>query len=120
MSEEDYPYKGDEGACAHDKSKVVARAGDWTVLSGEVEVLKQAIQQGPFTIYVQAGHDWTTYLGGILTYKEYSAQRLNHGVNVVGLGYELTTVEEVVKAKYKLKCKMSYSGFCIKNKKRRR
>ena len=85
--------------------------------------MKDQLQQGPFTIYIQANHRcWLDYTGGILSSKDCTYTRLDHAVTVVGLGKEVTTYTTKTPNKYRNKCKRQRNGQCKAgwNQKRRR
>ena len=121
MKASDYPYKGRERDCGHKNSKVVARAGEMKTLSGDIMDLKEAIQDGPFTIAVGAGNNcWFGYDSGILSYRDNCPHYLDHAVTVVGLGTDEVTFDTSTPNLYEYDCRLSLSGRCRKNKIRRR
>eukprot|EP00742_Colponemidia_sp_Colp-10_P000277 GILJ01000312.1.p1 GENE.GILJ01000312.1~~GILJ01000312.1.p1 ORF type:complete len:358 (-),score=74.73 GILJ01000312.1:176-1207(-) len=86
MSESDYPYKGADGTCRFDKSKVAATISSFKQLSkDEKEIAAQLAENGPVSIGINAS--WMQfYFGGISNPILCSPNKLDHGVLIVGFG----------------------------------
>jgi cathepsin L len=94
-SEDSYPYKGKEGKCRFDKTKVVATcSGYMDVKSGDEEALREAVATvGPVSIAIDVTEDkFMLYKDGILVDESCGngENELNHGVLVVGYGTNKT------------------------------
>lgn len=90
-SEEDYPYKGKQGKCKFNKSKVVATcSGFMDVKSGDEEALKEAVgTAGPVSIAIDVTEDkFMLYKDGVFVDETClnGENDLNHGVLIVGYG----------------------------------
>ena len=88
-TEESYPYKGVDDKCSFNKSHVGATVkGVMNITEGSVSDLLHAVATvGPISVAVDASSsDFQFYSSGIYTSKSCSAERLDHGVTVVGYG----------------------------------
>jgi len=89
-------------------------------VSGDIEDIKQKLQEGPMTIAVGAGNNcWYGYRSGILSAEDNCPTGLDHAVVVVGLGVESTEHTVTTPDVYKTKCKRSMTGFCKKGRDRK-
>ena len=121
MTDEDYPYTARDEDCKHVDSEAVVRSGNMLSLSGDIQDLKEELQNGPFTIAVAAGNScWFGYEGGIISYRDNCPVWLDHAVVVVGLGSEETTFVNQTPDLYEYKCRISFTGLCSRNRIRRR
>lgn len=90
-TEVDYPYKGMDGQCKYDKSKVAVNIGGCVAVTARDEdALKEAVaMQGPISVAIDANHpSFQSYQGGIYDEENCSTTLLDHGVLVVGYGTE--------------------------------
>jgi cathepsin L len=88
-SEADYPYKGKNGHCAYDASKIVTKVTGFTdIPEGDEDALKSAIAtQGPISVAIDASHmSFQFYHTGVYNERRCSSTRLDHGVLAVGYG----------------------------------
>lgn len=86
--EADYPYKAVQETCKADDSKIKAKISKFTNVKQNSEAnLKQAVAQQPVSIAVQADEPvWQFYSKGVVTSN--CGQKVDHGVLVVGYGFE--------------------------------
>ncbi|XP_057788454.1 cysteine protease RD19A-like [Salvia miltiorrhiza] len=86
MREEDYPYTGtDRGTCKFDKSKVVAKVANFSVVSlDEDQIAANLVKNGPLAVAINAVF-MQTYVGGV-SCPYICSKRLDHGVLLVGYG----------------------------------
>merc|ERR1719435_539011 len=88
-SEADYPYKGKNGKCQYDASKIVTKVTGFTdVPEGDEDALKSALAtQGPISVAIDASHmSFQFYHTGVYNERRCSSTRLDHGVLAVGYG----------------------------------
>jgi len=88
MSNEDYPYTGEDGTCQFKASEVVAKISTWkyaTLTWSESEVQNSLVNWGPLSICVEADA-WQDYQSGIMTADECCGLfcQLDHCVQLVG------------------------------------
>ncbi|RVE49205.1 hypothetical protein evm_006097 [Chilo suppressalis] len=97
MREVDYPYKSQEGKCAHDESKVAVNVTGCTQYIDKTEdELKQILANvGPLAIAV-VGNTFNCYTNGIHEC-DTSGDEINHAVLLVGYGEENGTPYWIVK-----------------------
>eukprot|EP00698_Gefionella_okellyi_P007206 TRINITY_DN1749_c0_g1_i1.p1 TRINITY_DN1749_c0_g1~~TRINITY_DN1749_c0_g1_i1.p1 ORF type:complete len:347 (-),score=75.53 TRINITY_DN1749_c0_g1_i1:61-1080(-) len=81
-----YPYKGVDGSCMFDSTKVVAKISNYTCLpTDEDQIAAYVAQNGPVSIALNAG--WLQfYIGGISNPLLCDAKTLDHAVLIVGYG----------------------------------
>lgn len=85
-SEQDYPYKGVDGQCHFDSSKIAASFSNWTMVSSnEDEMASYLVEHGPLAIAADANM-WQFYMGGVFTLP--CGKTLNHGIMIVGYGHQ--------------------------------
>ncbi|PPD99111.1 hypothetical protein GOBAR_DD03840 [Gossypium barbadense] len=86
MREEDYPYTGtDRGTCKFDKSKIVAKVANFSVVSlDEDQIAANLVKNGPLAVAINAVF-MQTYIGGV-SCPYICSKRLDHGVLLVGYG----------------------------------
>ncbi|KAH1099067.1 hypothetical protein J1N35_015988 [Gossypium stocksii] len=86
MREEDYPYTGtDRGTCKFDKSKIVAKVANFSVVSlDEDQIAANLVRNGPLAVAINAVF-MQTYIGGV-SCPYICSKRLDHGVLLVGYG----------------------------------
>jgi cathepsin F len=86
MREEDYPYTGkDHGTCKVDKSKIVTKVANFSVVSlDEDQIAANLVKNGPLAVAINAVF-MQTYIGGV-SCPYICSKRLNHGVLLVGYG----------------------------------
>ncbi|XP_047942402.1 cysteine protease RD19A [Salvia hispanica] len=86
MREEDYPYTGtDRGTCKFEKSKVVAKVANFSVVSlDEDQIAANLVKNGPLAVAINAVF-MQTYVGGV-SCPYICSKRLDHGVLLVGYG----------------------------------
>ncbi|KAL9234706.1 hypothetical protein vseg_009544 [Gypsophila vaccaria] len=84
--EEDYPYTGnDHGTCKFDKSKIAAKASNFSVIStDEDQIAANLVKHGPLAIAINAAY-MQTYMHGV-SCPYICTRRLDHGVLLVGYG----------------------------------
>jgi len=85
-AEASYPYTGEDGTCAYDKSEVVAQITGWgyaTQSGNETEMQANSFVHGPLSICVDA-ETWQTYTSGVITSD--CSNSLDHCVQIVGWG----------------------------------
>jgi len=91
-SEESYPYLGtDDGPCHYDpKFNSANDTGFVDIPSGKERALMKAVAAvGPVSIAIDASHEsFQFYESGIYNEKECSSEDLDHGVLVVGYGFQ--------------------------------
>ncbi|XP_051549965.1 procathepsin L-like [Myxocyprinus asiaticus] len=91
-SEESYPYLAMDGQpCRYDPSYSAANdTGFVDIPRGKEHALMKAVAAiGPIAVAIDAGHEsFQFYQSGIYYEKECSSEELDHGVLVVGYGYE--------------------------------
>uniref|UniRef100_A0A4W4E3F4 Cathepsin La n=1 Tax=Electrophorus electricus TaxID=8005 RepID=A0A4W4E3F4_ELEEL len=100
-SEESYPYVGtDDQPCHYDPKYSVANdTGFVDIASGKEHALMKAVAAvGPVSVAIDAGHEsFQFYQSGIYYEKDCSSEDLDHGVLLVGYGFE---GEDAVGKKY--------------------
>ncbi|XP_031495350.1 probable cysteine protease RD19B [Nymphaea colorata] len=83
--EEDYPYRGIEGACKFDKSKVAAKMANFSIVStDEDQIAAHLVKHGPLSVAINSKF-MQSYVGGV-SCPLICSKRLNHGVLLVGYG----------------------------------
>lgn len=102
-SESSYPYNATQGVCSYNPRKVVTHiSSQVNITTDDVDTLKRAVSHvGPISVAIQVNMCWQFYSGGIFnatgTYGPTTCtgsvcssdvQDLNHGVLLVGLGFE--------------------------------
>ena len=87
-SEEEYPYTGEEGQC-QDCKNVVNITSFQDITSNNEKALKRVVSQQPVSVAIQANtRSFQMYSSGI--YSDLSCgNQLDHGVLIVGYGYDL-------------------------------
>ncbi|KAH7437364.1 hypothetical protein KP509_05G067800 [Ceratopteris richardii] len=84
--EADYPYKGVEGTCKFDPSKVAAKVSNFsTIVIDEAQIAANLVKNGPLAIGLNAAF-MQTYIGGVSCPYICSKRRIDHGVLLVGYG----------------------------------
>jgi C1A family cysteine protease len=98
-TEKDYPYRsgqsGDDGPCTYSSSKVAAKMTNWTYAvtpcftgcknQDETTLAANIAKTGPASICVNAGDNWQSYTGGILSKNcPSNYPSLDHCVHLVG------------------------------------
>lgn len=87
-------------------------------ITTDIEDAKIKLQEGPLTIGVRSNDKcWDYYESGIISTSDGCNQDkwLDHCVAIVGLGSETYEKETKLPDVVEYKCKISYSGFCKKN-----
>lgn len=92
MSEAAYAYKGNDGTCKFDKSKIVASfTSEHTIKEGDEAELQDSLANvGPVAVAIDASHlSFQFYSSGIYVEKSCKTANadLDHGVLAVGYGY---------------------------------
>ncbi|XP_073489423.1 procathepsin L-like [Aquarana catesbeiana] len=91
-SEESYPYTAkDEQDCKYDPAnKAATDTGFMKIASGDEKALKKAVASvGPISVGIDSNHEsFHFYKEGIYYDPECSSKKLDHGVLVVGYGFE--------------------------------
>jgi len=86
-----YPYTGQDGNCAFQKSKVTVTISNWhyaTTEEDEATLKKNVAAKGPLSICVDAAN-WQDYTGGVMTGWQCAwINELDHCVQAVG--YDMT------------------------------
>ncbi|XP_021071505.1 cathepsin 8-like [Mus pahari] len=85
-----YPYEGREGHCRYLPERSAARITDLSFVSNSEEDLMRAVATiGPISVGIDASHEsFTFYRGGIYYEPKCGSNTVNHGVLLVGYGYE--------------------------------
>ncbi|XP_073273174.1 cysteine protease RD19A-like [Primulina huaijiensis] len=86
MREDDYPYTGtDRGSCKFDKSKIVAKVANFSVVSlDEQQIAANLVKNGPLAVAINAAF-MQTYIRGV-SCPLICSKRIDHGVLLVGYG----------------------------------
>ncbi|XP_072521285.1 procathepsin L-like [Salminus brasiliensis] len=91
-TEDSYPYLGtDDQPCNYDPENSAANnTGILNIPSGkENDMMKVVSSVGPVSVAIDAGHEsFQFYQSGIYYEKDCSSEELNHGVLVVGYGFQ--------------------------------
>jgi len=88
--EDDYPYKAVDEKCQTTCSSVSTIKSFTDIAAGDEDSLYQAAAMQPISIAIEADQSiFQGYKGGILNGK--CGKNLDHGVLVVGYGYDATT-----------------------------
>ncbi|KAM3938767.1 procathepsin L-like [Leptodactylus fuscus] len=90
-SEESYPYVGKDQDCQYNPDNSVANdTGFMDIKSGsEKDLMKAVASVGPVSVAIDAGHQsFQFYQSGIYYEPDCSSENLDHGVLVVGYGFE--------------------------------
>jgi cathepsin F len=86
-----YPYTGEDGVCAFNKSEVVAKIKGWsysTTWYSESELRSNLVSVGPLSVCVDAAN-WQDYSSGVMDWEECAwINFLDHCVQLVG--YDMT------------------------------
>jgi len=85
-SEKDYPYKGRNGRCSYNKSKVACTtSGHKTVPRKNTSQIKMAASKQPLSVSIEADQSsFQFYKSGVIT--KGCGTSLDHGVTMVGYG----------------------------------
>ncbi|MBA0701705.1 hypothetical protein Goari_021948, partial [Gossypium aridum] len=86
MREEDYPYTAtDRGRCKFDKSKIIAKVANFSVVSlDEDQIAANLVKNGPLAVGINSVF-MQTYIGGV-SCPFICSKHLDHGVLLVGYG----------------------------------
>uniref|UniRef100_A0A4W5KWV6 Peptidase C1A papain C-terminal domain-containing protein n=1 Tax=Hucho hucho TaxID=62062 RepID=A0A4W5KWV6_9TELE len=91
-TEASYPYLGTDDDLCHYQPEfsVVNETGFVDIPSGKEHALMKAVASvGPVSVAIDGSHDsFQFYQSGIYYEKECSSEKLDHGVLVVGYGFE--------------------------------
>jgi len=87
-TESSYPYTGKDGSCSFSQSGAFkdAQVTSFVDLKSEDELLDATANKGPISVAVNANIFWQLYHGGVLKPFSCPANKLDHGVAVVGYG----------------------------------
>lgn len=92
-SEEAYPYIGKDDNCKFDKSKIVLQVTGGVEIKQNEDIIKEALfNLGPLSVGLNA-NNLHFYHGGIINddNKKCNQKALNHGVAIVGYGFDKPT-----------------------------
>jgi cathepsin F len=101
MTNQDYPYRGTDGQCRFDQSKVAARVSGFQFASSqdENEIKQFLFENGPLAIAINATPLQFYFWGIFNPWFEWicNPKELNHGVLLVGYGVSGSTPYWIVK-----------------------
>ncbi|KAL9231670.1 hypothetical protein vseg_006866 [Gypsophila vaccaria] len=85
MREDDYPYTDSDSTCKFDKTKVVAKLANYSIVSAdEGQMAANLVKYGPVTGMMNADY-MLTYISGV-SCPQVCPGNLKHGVLIVGYG----------------------------------
>jgi len=86
-SEQSYPYEGITGTCQFNRSNVVAKINNYTMISkDENQMAAYLVEHGPISIAADA-EEWQFYVGGVFSGP--CGTSLDHGILIVGFNHEV-------------------------------
>jgi cathepsin L len=100
MTEDDYPYTGQDGTCKYDSSKGVTQVTGYITVTedSESDLEAKVAQYGPAAIAIDASHySFQLYSSGIYDESSCSPENLDHAVGCVGYGTESGTAYWIVR-----------------------